>query len=54
MNPEEIRRIIEGLKSEKKTIILTDFDTEGTELFKRYRKELETLGPPWIQDITEN
>ncbi len=32
------------IKKEKKIIILTDFDTEGTALFKKYRRELEFLG----------
>jgi 2,5-diamino-6-(ribosylamino)-4(3H)-pyrimidinone 5'-phosphate reductase len=32
------------VKKDKKIIILTDFDSEGTHLFKEYRKELESLG----------
>ncbi|MCK4246951.1 MAG: hypothetical protein KAX04_00235 [Methanomicrobia archaeon] len=32
------------VKKDKKIIILTDFDSEGTKLFKKYRKELESLG----------
>jgi len=32
------------VKKDKKIIILTDFDSEGTKLFKEYRKELESLG----------
>ena len=31
-------------KKDKKIIILTDFDSEGTKLFRNYRKELESLG----------
>jgi len=32
------------VKKDKKIIVLTDFDSEGTKLFKEYRKELESLG----------
>jgi 5S rRNA maturation endonuclease (ribonuclease M5) len=32
------------VKRKKKIIILTDFDAHGTELFRKYRKELEILG----------
>ena len=32
------------IKKDKKIIILTDFDSKGTKLFKEYRKELESLG----------
>ena len=32
------------VKKKKKIIILTDFDEEGTVLFRKYRKELEVLG----------
>ena len=32
------------IKKDKKIIILTDFDSKGTQLFKKYRKELESMG----------